>query len=412
VSDDSAVVFGERVRRWRRVLAGSVVFLLGAVPLAVIAVGVARGVDWYHYKPTALVIRDLRSTNAKLAGQAVGEIARRFNNGDLSATQVSQVAEACLLEQARPVERIAVTPQMVDLLGTFYEGNLLAEDQIDRFFNNLCLLTLGVRPTVIPGRDCPIMVVSENRAPRNGVWAEGKLKEARLDGRALAWRGFSTWLIRGARNSSAVGQRMPVRTTGRHRISVDVDLMIYESGTPRQKVGDPVHTISRTLTGETEVFEVEPPGYIRLTRSPEIDRAVLRGVRVLQTRLRKDTDANVKYVLDCEIEFGARLPIGLAFDVRAEFDKQSLNMGSVYVSPGNRDSLVWYVEHELLGKWPKRIALVLENSKEAALATVDLYEIWGGALLFKELEVSPYQYQVPHSPEIRSTHTPVIPATP
>ena len=74
-------------------------------------------------------------------------------------------------EQRRPVSRFQVTQALVDLLGTMYERAELSQNQVDRFFEKLCLVEFVARPTVIRGRDCPVEFRWKSRAPSTGVWA-------------------------------------------------------------------------------------------------------------------------------------------------------------------------------------------------------------------------------------------------
>jgi predicted RNA-binding Zn-ribbon protein involved in translation (DUF1610 family) len=318
VSADDAVIFGERVRRWRRVFAGLVIFLFGAVPLVLIGIGVARGIDWYRYKPTGLVIRDLQSADSNLAGKGAREITRRYLDKKLSKAQVHKLAEVCLAEQRRPDSRFTATQVLIDLLGTMYQRRELAQNQIDRFFENLCPVECVARPTVIRGRDCPLELRWESRVPRSGVWAMLAPQDTRFARHPRGHAFGRDFEVTGPVSHTIVRAAEPARKPGRHELPIDVELRVYDSGIPGEDVGNPVRTISRTVTAEFEVLEDEPPDYISLVRSPELDAQIRDAVRVHQVELRQRTGGLGNAALSCEIEIRDPLPIGLAFDAFAE----------------------------------------------------------------------------------------------
>jgi hypothetical protein len=388
VTADGAVVFGERVRRWRRVFVGLVIFLVGAAPLVPIGVGAARGVDWYRLRPTALVLRDLQSSNTTLAGRAANEMARRFNRDRLSDTRIRLLAETCLTEQSRPNVRGAVTSQLIDLLGALYERDRLTAGQVDRFFENLCLLELRVRPTVIRGREFPLQLVLQGRTPNSGVWARAERGEVRVDGQVMT-RGSSTMTVRAP--SAAAGSTTYLRATaaGRHQISVDIELQVYAGNGGSSEDARLLRTIPRTLTAWATVLEEEPPGYIVLRRSPDLDALIERSVRPRDVRISPSSKEGMPNVLECDIEVDALLPIGLAFDVRAEFGEHSLRMGLMDVSPGLNTQYARGVRADLPDQLPDTVNLILKASKEAAERSVDLFEIWDGELRFENVKVAP-----------------------
>lgn len=386
VSDDTAVVFGERTRRWRRVLAGLVIFLVGVAPLVAIGVNAARDINWYRFKPTALVLRDLQSSNITLAGKAASEMGRRFNSGRLSDTHVTQLAEACLTEQSRPNVRGVVTAQLIDLLGTLYEGDRLTADQVNRFFENICLLELRVRPTVISGREFPVKLVLQGRTPNSGVWLRALYGEIRVNGRIMA-HGSSTMTVRATSDTGSSTTYLHAPAAGRHQITADIELQVCTGNPWVSEEAKLLRTIPRTLTAQTTALEEEPPAYITLRRSPDLDAVIERSVRPRDVLIDRGSKEGMPHVLVCDIEVDAKLPIGLAFDVRAEFGEQSLRMGLISVSPALNTQHRWRVCGNLPGQSPDTVNLILKASKEAAARSVDLFEIWGGELRFEDVEI-------------------------
>ena len=395
VTEPKAVLRGERRRRPVWVVSGLLGLLLGLAPLVVIAVGALRQVDWYTHKPTGLVLRDLGSADLGLATKAGKEIRRRYQAGELSGSQVRRLADACLAEQERPFGWLLLTPGMIDLLYTLYQRGVLDSAQVERFFSNLCRVELHVRPMVVCERPCPFRLVGRARAPSSGIWAHVRCRELRVDGRPAQDLG-EAWIVSGStRIYGWMDKWFRLLEPGHHEVTVNVESLIYEGGgTPGEETAEPLREISRTLRAEVEVLAEEPADYIEFTKSPELDAWVRRGVRVVGVYIRESWVRRFKYQLECRLEIDPHIPIGVAFDVYAEYGDRTLRIGSVYGpkrqtgppeiwAPSN-----WDLRQGLTGELPEKVTLILKPSKDAAAMSVDLFEIWDGELVFENIPVS------------------------
>ena len=120
LSDVGAVVTGRRVLRPRRAVSGLLALILGVAPLGHAAYRYLSQVDWYGLKPTSWVLRDLASTNGKLAAKAAKELRQRLTKDKLSPVEHDRAAEVCLAEQVAPAFRRDATKDLLDLLSDLY----------------------------------------------------------------------------------------------------------------------------------------------------------------------------------------------------------------------------------------------------------------------------------------------------
>lgn len=126
-----------------RILAGKATIAVGLIVLLVIlgwSYRLSRS-DWYCFRPTFMLIRDLDSS---LAAQAAEELAIRSRVGTLSAGQTVRAADALFRRLTGP----APAPQyLYDLLGTFWEGGELSDDQARQVFEHIDQLQLTLVET-------------------------------------------------------------------------------------------------------------------------------------------------------------------------------------------------------------------------------------------------------------------------
>lgn len=78
-------------------------------------------------------------------------------------------------------------------------------------------------------------------------------------------------------------------------------------------------------------------------------------------------------------------PVSAAFDVIARVNDKEYRAGRVYMAKGQ--SISWGTEGEYSGPPAEKMDIILRSSKEAARDTVDLFEIWDGELVYKDVPV-------------------------
>ncbi|HUU99085.1 MAG TPA: hypothetical protein VM487_25405 [Phycisphaerae bacterium] len=385
VTQPKAVLRGER-RVWHRRLAVAVAcLLLGAVPLGLSGYGAVKKVRWYSYYPTSWVFRDLASPNWKTAVGAFGELELRLKRGALSDTQRDRFVERCLAEQARPTLCLNIAWPAIRLLGKLYWADQFTEAERKTFLANCCFVSATARPTVIVGNPCPLRLYYKPRFPRGGLrghlvlWASpgDSTKPRRVDGTEVI----------GDTSGMYGTLQLPDLPVGKHRPVLIAELEVYEGqeNEPRATRIALTPKARKEFRLETEVMAQEPRDYITLKRSPGLDAAVRACIGPIEAYAddRARADRRLLYVIVPPVTVP---PMGLAFDAFAEIDGQLLPLGPCTFSP-REGRMGRSLVATLTGASPRSITVILKSSKDAAMWTVDLFEIWDGELRFEDVEV-------------------------
>ena len=159
-----AVIHGERVCRRALWWPGVALVLAGLAVFSPIAWGYLGTVDWYHYKPTFLVMNDLRSGSPATVAQAWQELRRREDAGSLSAGTHQKLTEMALQEQGA-VTPTPLTGVLTTYLGRRYLANALTPEQKAKFLQQIVRVSLRARPKVALGDAAPYEVAYEGRGP-------------------------------------------------------------------------------------------------------------------------------------------------------------------------------------------------------------------------------------------------------
>src|SRR5205085_1625071 len=137
---------GERRRRPGLAWTGRLTLLLGLALVALAVSGALNRVDWYRYRPASWLVHDL-TTPAR--PRAWAEPARLAAVGDDSPQIQASLTDRALQAQAEAAYH-SRNIAMIDWLGQRCLDGALADAQKKRFFNNMILLALDVRPRVGP----------------------------------------------------------------------------------------------------------------------------------------------------------------------------------------------------------------------------------------------------------------------
>ena len=167
-----------------------------AAPLAGLTAGAIYQVDWYAYKPTGWVLQDAAANSPALAGQAFGELKRRWVSGGLNPQQISTLTETALAEQAlSQLRRAPVRPRLIFWTGYTAQG--LTEKQVQRFFNQMVLINLVVRSPVVAGQAAPAALKVDYRGPTNVYEPRIKVRRVEIDGKCRSRDGQPGQIRRG-----------------------------------------------------------------------------------------------------------------------------------------------------------------------------------------------------------------------
>lgn len=336
----------------------------------------------------------------KLAARAVAEMTCRWQADGLTPEQLHRLAEACLAEQARPGDRKGVCIAAVNLIDALYVGDLLSDEQSERYFAQMVQFSPLVRPVVVQGQPFYAGVRVKRRGPMNRYRARLQIEDISIGtspresfrrGHFGGGDGFPTFYCENAR-----GRVVEFSRLGTHPVEVDLSLTINERELDRERKavevyrpwsweehfnGFNLYAARRTIKGTVEIVAEEPADLFKMTHSPELDQAVAGRVSVSEV-----------YVLPADRELRGRVicpgphPIGLAFDVYAEFAGKRVHLAQFMESKDwgiGRCGFSFPIPECV----PETITIILRSSKDIALPTPDLYELWDGELWFEGVEV-------------------------
>ena len=175
---------------------------------------------------------------------------------------------------------------------------------------------------------------------------------------------------------------------GRQTIIYELQLDILESPAPGQDEQPDVFA-SRKVSFETETtFLPRGQTTVNINIDPLIKADVDRSITIkrIETSLDENTATDNKYYCNIILNIEPR-PIDIAFSIILKDGDKEYRSGSV-TSPADSDSglkSVAYIAADLSGK---RIDVIFRPNPRIAEDTVDLFEIWGEEIVFKNVLVS------------------------
>jgi len=415
----NAVVFGTRRRRPGRIVLGLLLIMVGATPAVLTTSQVLSGVNWYRWKPTDWVLADLGSRNRTVSNKAASELSRRVSAEELSPEEASRAADVCLAIQKRTSANLHTLGPVLDLLGALYEACLLSADQVTSLAENIVLSTIEARNPVVPGNPCPVSVSVADRGPSCGVWAFCEVGDPYLvgerpdrPGSTLLTCGIGRWGTScSSREEIAIGQ------PGFHEIAVDVTLRVYDQGRPRGGLHEApeglavVREVRRTLTTRTHVLAEEPRKTIQLRQRPDWDREIPKLIQIVEANVwppSSSPDAPDRE-LSLGLEVQGTLPVGLAFEVLAKVNGEWIEIDTFDARPNQSLHHHKSLQMGYPAEPAASVDVLLCSSEAVAVRTVHLHEIWGGALLFRDV---PLAYEAPWvRTDRQGLHPVVVPRT-
>ena len=399
-----AVVVGQRLRKRGRVIVALSMLLIGLMPLGLSVYATWNGIYWYRHYPTFFVLHDLQSSQRAVATRAYDEIMRRSSAGTLSPKDINRLAEICLEEQAQPEECSPIGTILVDHLGGMYSTHELMPAQSDRMFANFFQdPELRARSPIPAGHCLPLSLSTRDRIPDsfqvflsgNGFWIDGQeIHNADTD-MELSFEEVDL--------NPTMYRSMPITQPGTHHVSLKMHYIAVHYIVPPQGQEKPFNERIFTVETDFELLADEPADYIRMIRSTEVDQAVTNAIR-LGLANDETVDWNGQPGITLAIEFSRTLPVNVAFELFVE-DQGTILGKAVLGCHKDRGCRITHLEYiDVPGELPESVDVRLVASPAAAATTMDMFEIWGGELLFQNIEMPHGQAT---SPSL-VTHRPVL----
>jgi hypothetical protein len=378
----AAIVHGEPRRRWKSFFAGWLVLLLAGVLVFTDGISQLQSVDWYHYKPTYFVLRDLNSGRAPDQQKAWTELMRRDTAKSLSADVRDAMARFALMRQANAVQPYnSLDTDTVNYLGGRCLANDLPADERTRFFEQSIRTKLIVRNSVVAGDRVPYLAFHEGLGPTtNNFWMRLTSRSISIDGRQIEGLSGGSASF-GGFGSGSWGTTANCPSAGKHVLSLTIRIEIFSGPMDSRGVNVLEYQTDRTFTGNFEVLPVIPVNLIRPIFDPKLSAVVKASLspRGFQYRLKDHS-------LDGTIQFN-NPPIDLAFDVIALYGGKEHRLGEVtYHFPAGTSA--YGISGFFADPPPAKIDLALRPSKQAVTDTVDIYSYWNQEMMFPNVPVA------------------------
>lgn len=402
-----AIVTGERRRRLGLILLGVGCLLVAVSPV----VNSLLGVDWYQYKPTIWVLKDLESSNGTLSQKAWDEIERRLKRYGLSASQRSTLVDLGLTEQIAATSR-NVSDSLLQFLGAAYVAGELSEKQQHAFLDQSIDCDIVVRKRCSPEDPVPLATHVINRPlPVIPLRYTFTFEEFRLDGKDSSspirnWAYERPASLTGGSSSrkSYLRDIAPGHHLLRVRVSVKT-FMCDEAPTAygnfgadtvryEKEWGPAIRDRTIELKKTFEVLPDEPENYMTLVRDPAIASELPEFIQLTKIGLswgrlpgRREEGWRWRYWNATGTAPGV-LSTNVAADVYLRIDGQEYLAGRATGSEGDRQIQVC-IQGITGHRAPFESAdLVLRPNERIAQETVDMCEIWGGVIVKEGIEVN------------------------
>lgn len=254
----ATTVKGQYVRPRGMTLAGIGCVGLALAFLAQLTMSIYRTVAWYQYKPTSLVLADLRSPTQAAVSLAFSELVRRHDSGQLSKAQRSAFIDETMKEQALPRPTQFKRPWLVFLTEQFIDGRL-TEAQKALFLSQAITLGITVPKAIsevdaVPYQlDCNVKAASSPFSNKE-LWFEVSGVKVVIDGRTVDEMKEARWCNIASLYSVMLMQASaPDGRVGMHNIELTTQVKLF-AGNPN--IGG--RLLSSTDVSIRETFETIP----------------------------------------------------------------------------------------------------------------------------------------------------------
>ena len=378
---------GDRRRRPVVAVIGLCVLLVGVGLLGSPGIERLRRVDWYRYRPQGWVAGDLSSSDGALVQRAWEELERRRKERGLSEETEARVAEAALVEQAKA--QAATGPllePMVQYLSDRCFAGKLAEGQRERFFRQAFRAELRVRPVVVTGERAWVHAVATGNGSEDPRWSyEVEFGDATIGKQAFQGRVGTG--MKGLRQRGLLSSSVVVAGVGEQQVTFPMTWKIHRSSADGKEEGPVVMSFDSILRGTTTVERTASETNPKMVHDATLADAVRAATEV---DIRAPEKGAKGYEIHVRFE---NPPIGVAFSVAVrvagrEFQGGGPEDGYEQIACAKGQSS-WAIvtRGDGVDEKVKQLDVVLRASGMMARRTTDVFEMWDGELVFKDVPV-------------------------
>jgi hypothetical protein len=340
-------------------------------------------VNWDRYRPAVWLITDLSSSNPRIARRAWNELVRRDQARGLSVQNHNRLIDRCLKEQAS-FRYLPLPSDMAQYLGTCFLAGRLSPDQRDQFLAHIVSASLIVRPKVVLGHALPYGLAFDGRGFSTGFWLREDGAGIGIDGKTPQVRKSGPCNFSGGIFDSG-SVPVPVATPGPHSASITSHVRIYRGPYGEEAQSTLLREVTVPLKADFEVLPAWTSDDVKRIEDPGLAATLHECIKP------KDLRFFVHWI-DGATEFD-RTPVNVAFKVYLRIHGKEYEAGSIRAGPSTCQA-----DGDISRMWPtSRPAdvplpftscdVILRSSVEVARDTVNMFEIWDGELVYKDVPV-------------------------
>jgi hypothetical protein len=375
----AAIVYGQPTRRLVPFFAGHLILIAMTVLLIASGTSTFQNINWYQFKPTWLVLRDLNSQNPASVQTAWSELARRDGLGSLSADTREKLVQFALTQQA-----IAKSPystldtDTINYLGQRISAGDLPEKDKTKFVDQCMRITLSVRPIVIDGDFVPYQIADADVGP-SSIAIKRTIISGTLDGKKIDVGGGSSESSGFA--DGTLSSSVPCPGVGEHELSMVCQIEIF-NGPVSNHPSNPIATIDRKFTQPFVVVAKNSPPTVSPAFDPKLESAILSAMQPHDFKF----NSKSPHRLDGEIRI-TNIPANIAADVYVSYagHEQKLNTLTYTANNGPWDC---GIGGEISAPPPAKIDVILRPSATVATGTVNMQTYWNHELVFHDVPVT------------------------
>ena len=389
-----AVVIGHRARNRRLLASGAVLLLLIVVPMIVVGIAVLRGASWRAYTPTWFELAEARNAFRGDVGAAIDELIARDTAAKLQADQQRQLADAIV--QCQVNVAVPWKSTWSSWIGSKIVDGSLATGARDRYLTNLVnALQFSVRPRVRQGDE---IALNWSKKAMRGllpyqtpfVIEMDPIKDRQffIDGTLVPvgehehpyWNQIDlTQASLGQTDSKSVYDAT-LLMPGQHVLEWRDQMRVMSANSP---------TASELLVLPSDrraTIVVEPrdsPG-VTLVDNESLRAKVQSALANLSIQLGSGNNSSMFF-----LRYAQPLPIDIAFDVVLKQDGEEIPLLKITRRTSDDPTHYGY-GFSVFGSHRPKLGmgeLILRPSPDAARATVDITEIFGGELHVPDVPV-------------------------
>lgn len=371
------IILGDRFRP-RSFWVGVVVALVNLLLMLAIVSPVAYRYDWYRWRLVSWVIEDAKSRNYAQASRAFDELSRRRTVGRLNDADERQLTAYGLSEQALAQTpgkaTTSILPRLLDYLGQRALDGKLTEQEKKQFFENAIHFRIRVRPEILAGDLYSMEISSIDCGPSSGLWLELP-KQTLLIDRHVEWEEEA-----GARNAFAFGtttQTQEALMAGDHPVALQSKFRA-RSGPPDDPKSKVIYEWTDTTRSGLYVVE-RLSNDLKLLDKPELRSTIAEAI---------SASSIIPQRHSLGLTFSVRpLPENIAFEIFVKDNGKEYRLSEMALPKGQQMNFHMggqMFETPLSGD---KVDIILRSSEKVGRKTVNLFDIWKGEIVLKDVPV-------------------------